>query len=238
MNVGSIGGLFLSKRERDFKKQLSNVLGFTPGNLELYKTALSHRSVREGTEENNERLEFLGDAILGSIVACYLFMKYPYKDEGFLTEMRSKMVNRNQLNTIAVKIGLKRITLFNKLDNSLKVSQIFGNTLEALVAAVYLDKGFDETYKWVTRQIIRSHLYLAELEHIDINLKNKLYGWANKSGKVLEFETVSEKVENGRRFFVIGAFIDNVLVAEGEGFNKKNASQKAAKSAIEKLNIT
>ncbi len=238
MNVASFGNLFLSKKEREFRKQLSNVLSFTPGNIDLYRTALSHRSVREGADENNERLEFLGDAILGSIVAHYLFMRYPYKDEGFLTEMRSKMVNRSQLNSIAVKIGLRRITLFNKLDNSLKVSQIFGNTLEALVGAVFLDKGFEETNKWVTRHIINSHLFLTELENIDINLKNKLYGWANKNGKVLEFETISEKLENGRRFFTIGAFIDNELISEGEGFNKKDASQIAAQKALEKLNIT
>ena len=100
--------IFYSKRERVFRKQLRNVLGFSPKHLELYKTALSHRSVREGADENNERLEFLGDAVISSIVAHYLFMRYPYKDEGFLTEMRSKMVNRNKLNDIAVKIGLKK----------------------------------------------------------------------------------------------------------------------------------
>lgn len=237
MNVSSLSSLFLSKQEKDFRKQLSNVLGFTPGNIELYRTALSHRSVREGADENNERLEFLGDAILSSIVAHFLFMRYPYKEEGFLTEMRSKMVNRNQLNAIAVKIGLKKITLFNKLDNSLKISQIFGNTLEALVGAVYLDKGFEETNKWVTRHIINSHLFLKDLESIDINLKNKLYGWANKNGKLLEFETIAEKFENGRRLFTIGAYIDRELIAEGQGFNKKDASQIAAQKALERLNI-
>ncbi len=238
MNVSPFGSLFLSKKEKDFRKQLSNVLGFTPGNVELYRTALSHRSVREGADENNERLEFLGDAILSSIVAHYLFMRYPYKEEGFLTEMRSKMVNRNQLNAIAVKIGLKKITLFNKLDNSLKVSQIFGNTLEALVGAVYLDRGFEETNKWVTRHIINSHLFLSDLESIDINLKNKLYGWANKQGKTLEFQTIAEKFENGRRLFTIGAYIEHELVAEGQGFNKKDASQIAAQKALEKLHIS
>ncbi|HMG83579.1 MAG TPA: ribonuclease III domain-containing protein, partial [Ferruginibacter sp.] len=130
------------KKKKEFKKQLSNVLGFTPGDLKLYKTALSHRSVREGADENNERLEFLGDAVLSSIVAHYLFMKYPYKGEGFLTEMRSKMVNRQQLNDIGVKMGLKKITIYNRHDNSLKISQIFGNTLEALIGAVYLDKKY------------------------------------------------------------------------------------------------
>ena len=111
-----------------FKRQLRNVLGFTPGKAVLYKTALTHRSLRDSADENNERLEYLGDAILSAIIADFLFKKYPYKEEGFLTEMRSKMVNRNQLNDIAIKMGLRKITQFNKFDNSLKMSQIFGNT--------------------------------------------------------------------------------------------------------------
>ena len=117
-------------------------MGYTPSNIFLYKTALTHRSVKETSDENNERLEYLGDAVLSAIVADYLFRRYPYKEEGFLTEMRSKMVNRQQLNEIAVKMGLKKITVYNKSDASLKVSQIFGNTLEALVGAIYLDKGY------------------------------------------------------------------------------------------------
>lgn len=229
--------LFLSKQEKEFRKQLRNVLGFTPKKIELYRVALSHRSVREGSDENNERLEFLGDAILGSIVAHYLFMRYPYKDEGFLTEMRSKMVNRNQLNDIAVKIGLKKITLFNRFDNSLRVSQIFGNTLEALMGAVYLDRGYEKTVDWVSTHIIHPHLYLKDLENLDINLKNKLYGWANKNGKVLEFDTLNETMENGRRLFTIGAKIDGEVIAEAKAFNKKDASQVAAQKAIEILNI-
>ncbi|MEO5500330.1 MAG: ribonuclease III [Ginsengibacter sp.] len=230
--------LIYSKKERELRRQLRNVLGFTPTRINLYKTALSHRSVREGADENNERLEFLGDAILSSIVAHYLFMRYPYKEEGFLTEMRSKMVNRNKLNDIAVKIGLKKITLFNKYDATLKTSQIFGNTLEALVGAVYLDKGYDSTSEWVSHQIIMPHLYMQELENLDINLKNKLFGWANRNGKVLEFETINEQQENGRRLFTIGAKIDGEIVAEAKAFNKKDASQVAAQIAIEKLKIT
>jgi len=229
--------IFYSKRERVFRKQLRNVLGFTPSHLELYQTALSHRSVREGADENNERLEFLGDAIIGSIVAHYLFMRYPYKDEGFLTEMRSKMVNRNKLNDIAVKIGLKKITIYNHLDQSLKISQIFGNSLEALTGAVYLDKGYEQTQKWVTQRLILPHLFMQDLENLDINQKNKLYGWANKNGKNLEFETIDETIENGRRLFTIGAMVDGELVAEAKGFNKKDASQVAAQLAIEKLNL-
>ncbi|MEO6844353.1 MAG: ribonuclease III domain-containing protein [Ginsengibacter sp.] len=230
--------IFYSKRERVFRKQLRNVLGFLPKHIDLYKTALSHRSVREGPDENNERLEFLGDAIISTIVAHYLFMRYPYKDEGFLTEMRSKMVNRNKLNDIAVKIGLKKITLYNHLDHSLKISQIFGNTLEALAGAVFLDKGYEQTQKWVTERIILPHLFMQDLENLDINQKNKLYGWANKNGKNLEFETIDEKVENGRRLFTIGAMVDGELVAEAKAFNKKDASQIAAQLAIEKLKLS
>ncbi|HET7115757.1 MAG TPA: ribonuclease III [Hanamia sp.] len=229
--------IFYSKQERNFRKQLRNVLGFSPLHLNLYKTALSHRSVREGADENNERLEYLGDAVISTIVAHYLFMRYPYKDEGFLTEMRSKMVNRNKLNDIAVKIGLKKITVYNHFDHSLKISQIFGNTLEALTGAVYLDKGYEETQKWVTQRIIDPHLYMEDLENLDINQKNKLYGWANKNGKNLEFETIDETIENGRRLFTIGAIVDGELIAEAKGYNKKDASQVAAQIAIEKLNL-
>jgi ribonuclease III len=222
---------------KEFKKQLNNVLGFTPGEISLYKTALSHRSVREGADENNERLEFLGDAVLSSIVAHYLFRKYPYKGEGFLTEMRSKMVNRQQLNDIALKMGLKKITFYNKYDNSLKISQIFGNTLEALIGAVYLDKGYQKTQRWVEQYIILPHLFIDDLEVIEINIKNKLYGWANKNGKALEFETLEEKFENGRRLFTIGATVDGELIAKAKGFNKKDASQIAAQLAVDKLGL-
>ena len=220
-----------------FKKSLRNVLGFTPGKVALYKAALTHRSVRDTADENNERLEYLGDAILSGIVADFLFKKYPYKEEGFLTEMRSKMVNRNKLNEIAIKMGIKKVTFFNKFDNSLKMSQIFGNTLEALVGAVYLDKGFDKTKKWVLEVIIIPHLFMEDLENLEINNKNKLYGWANKNGKNLEFETLDEKIEGGRRLFTIGAMVDGVCLAEGKAYNKKDASQIASSIAITNLGL-
>ncbi|MBC7722512.1 MAG: ribonuclease III [Pedobacter sp.] len=203
----------------------------------IYYTALSHRSVKDSPEENNERLEYLGDAVLSAVVADYLFKRYPYKGEGFLTEMRSKMVNRQQLNDIAVKMGLKKITLFNKFDNSLRNSQIFGNTLEAIVGAVYLDKGYSKTHQWVLKQIVMPHMFVDDLELIDINLKNKLIGWASKNGKVLTFDLVEEKLESGRRIFIINTVIDGEIITQGKGFNKKDASQVAAQTAIEKLGL-
>ncbi len=228
---------FDNKEIKEFKTQLRNILGFTPRNISLYKTALSHRSVREGADENNERLEFLGDAVLSSIIAHYLFRKYPYKGEGFLTEMRSKMVNRQKLNEIALRMGLKKITFYNKYDNALKISQIFGNTLEALIGAVFLDKGYDKTKRWVEEYIILPHLFMEDLESIEINIKNKLYGWANKNGKNVEFVTVDEKLEKGRRLFTVASLVDGEMIAEAKGFNKKDASHLAAQLAVEKLGL-
>ena len=231
--------LFLGRKKniQTLQKQLQNVLGIKTNNISLYTTALSHRSVKENADENNERLEYLGDAILSAIVADYLFKKYPYKGEGFLTEMRSKMVNRQQLNDLAIKIGLKKLALYNKIDGSLKGSQIFGNTLEALIGAFYLDKGYLKTQKWVTKQMIIPHLYVDDLELIDINLKNKLIGWASKNGKSLGFETVEEKLENNRRVFSIAAVLNGEQIAVRKGYNKKDASQIAAQQAIEKLGL-
>jgi len=227
----------LLKPTSSFDKSIQNVLGIKPGNTLLYKTALSHRSVKDAPNENNERLEYLGDAVLSAIVADYLFKRYPYKEEGFLTEMRSKMVNRQQLNDIAIKMGLKRIALYNKFDNALKNSQIFGNTLEAIVGAVYLDKGYLKTQKWVLKTIVIPHMFVDDLELIDINLKNKLIGWASKNGRALSFDLAEEKFEGGRRLFTINAVLDGTILSQGKGYNKKDASQLAAQNAIAILGI-
>jgi len=226
-----------SKQTRQLEKQLENVLGIKPGNYSLYYTALSHRSIKENADENNERLEYLGDAVLSTVIADYLFKRYPYKGEGFLTEMRSKMVNRQQLNEIALKMGIKKLTIYNKFDNCLKGSQIFGNTLEALVGAVYLDKGYKKTQRWIVRQIVLPYVFVDDLEQIDINLKNRLIGWASKNGKKLEFETIQEKLEGNRRIFTIAVVLEGSVLSQGKGYNKKDASQVAAQLAIEKLGL-
>ena len=229
--------IFGSAEERIFRKNLRNLLGYKPRSFAIYELALTHRSVRDPIDQNNERLEFLGDAILSSLVAEYLFKRSPYKGEGFLTEMRSKMVNRQQLNDIALRMGLNKVAIFNKSDGALRTSQIFGNTLEALVGAIYLDQGYTFVEKWVLRSLIQPHLSMDDLEILDMNLKNKLYGWVNRQGKTLEFVTLNEKLERGRRLFTIAAVIDGERIAEGKAYNKKDASQIAAQEAIAKLGI-
>jgi len=229
--------LIFSFRKSEFEKSVLLLIGYRTTKMVLFHTAFNHRSLKENPSENNERMEFLGDAIISSVVAEYLFKKYPYKGEGFLTEMRSKMVNRQQLNHIAIQMGLKKMTRFNKLDGGLKSSQIFGNTLEALVGAVYLDKGYPKASDWVLKQIVIPHMFVDDLELIDINLKNKLIGWANKNGKILAFELAQEKMEGSRRLFTINAVLDGEVLSFGKAYNKKDASQIAAQVAVEKLGL-
>ena len=230
--------LFFSFRKSEFEKSVYMLIGYRTTKMVLFHTAFNHRSLKENPSENNERMEFLGDAIISSVVAEYLFKKYPYKGEGFLTEMRSKMVNRQQLNHIAIQMGLKKMTRFNKLDGGLKSSQIFGNTLEALVGAIYLDKQYDFTKKWIIEKMIQPYLFMDELEQIDINIKNKIIGWALKQGKQIDFVLADEQLEGRRRLFTINIVIDGEVITSQKGFTKKDASQIAAQKAIEILQIT
>jgi ribonuclease-3 len=193
------------------------MIGFTPGNIALYELALCHRSNNNNTTENNERLEFLGDAILGAIIGEHLFVKYPTRDEGYLTDMRTKIVNRKTLNQIALKIGLKSIMKFNEQDYYLRDSLIFGNALEALIGAIYIDKGYSRTRSFVRKRILLPFVDIELLESLEVNTKNKLIGWAGKQGRKIEFILLEEKLERGR---------------------KKEASKNAAEEAIKLLDMT
>lgn len=228
---------FFRRKNNEFNEKLIHLLGFRPRKISLYKMALTHSSMAEKVEGNNERLEFLGDAVLSSVVGHYLFSKYPYKGEGFLTEMRSKMVNRMTLNEIGKKIGLDKIALYNRNDSSLRKSQIFGNALEALLGAVFLEKGYNNTNKWIISKIIVPFLDVDELENIEINFKNKLLSWANKQGKTLTFEMLEENIEKGRKCFIMAVKLEGEVVAKGRAYNKKDASQLAAQEAIAKYEL-
>lgn len=218
--------------------QLEHLLGYTPKHLPYYQLALMHRSKIEELDQNNERLEFLGDAILGSIVAEYLFKKYPYQSEGYLTELRSRIVRRETLNNVAMRMGLNKLVQYNQNDRGLSRSHIFGNALEALIGAVYLDQGFAKTRSFILKQIIRSYIDINTLESTDTNYKNKLLSWAQRSNKNLEFTTINEKTEGARKVFTIGIVLEGELIAEGSGYNKKEAGQVAAQQALKKLDIS
>lgn len=217
--------------------QLEHLLGFTPKYVEYYKLAFMHRSKPEDATDSNERLEFLGDAILGAIVAEYLFKKYPYQPEGFLTELRSRIVRRETMNNVALRMGLNKLVQYNQNDRGLSRSHIFGNALEALIGAVYLDQGFTKTRKFILNQIIRIYIDLDTMESTDTNYKNQLLSWAQRNGKQLVFETISETNEGTRKLFTVGIVLDGDIMATGTGYNKKDAGQVAAKSAISVLGV-
>ncbi|MEO6852219.1 MAG: ribonuclease III domain-containing protein, partial [Mucilaginibacter sp.] len=162
MPISRLYKLYLSPN-RKYVKLLKNLLGFVPGNLSLYRLAFRHKSVaqnvKKGVKNSNERLEFLGDAVLGSVVAEVLFKQYPYEDEGFLTELRSKIVNRVNLNQLARKLGFEQLIQYdNRMVNSTRQGSLLGDAFEALIGAVYLDKGYDFTKNFLIDHIIKSHI--------------------------------------------------------------------------------
>jgi ribonuclease-3 len=227
----------ISPEDKELKFQLEHILGFQPKNVRFYKLALMHRSKPDDVTDNNERLEFLGDAFLGAAVAEHLFKKYPMQDEGYLTELRSKIVRRETLNNVATRMGLNKMVQFNHNDRGLSKSHIFGNALEALIGAIYLDQGYERTRKFVLEQLIKEYLDLDVMESTNTNYKNRLLSWAQKNNKDLSFETLEEKTEGTRKYFTIGIAIDGEVVTKGTGYNKKDAGQVAAKNAIELLHI-
>lgn len=223
--------------QRALYRSIHNLLGFWPKNISLYEQAFRHRSVakeiREGVKDSNERLEFLGDAVLGTIVANFLFSKFPFKDEGFLTELRSRMVSRVYLNKLAIKIGLDKLI---KYDDSNKLyKSICGDTFEALVGAIYLDRGFKFTEGIILKRIIKYHVDIDELESQDLNFKSKLINWAQRSRKSIQFDAREETNSDRQRVYYVSVLIDEVSFGEGLGFSKKAAEQSAAEAACNQL---
>jgi ribonuclease-3 len=217
------------------------MVGYKPLNLSLYQLAISHSSIaktnNDGFKESNERLEFLGDAILGSIVAEYLFKKFPFKDEGFLTEIRSRIVNRESLNLLGRKIGLQNIIAFESQNRSRTHKSIYGNALEALVGAVYLDRGYQFCSKFIIKKLLIPHYDLDELINTDSNHKSKVIEWAQRNGKQVTFDIVNIKSIGNHKEFTAQVIIDSEMTGEGFGHNKKKAEQAAAAAACETLDI-
>lgn len=242
MPLSSIYKLYFSPSRKHIQ-QLKNLLGFVPGNVALYRMAFRHRSVaivmKNGSKNSNERLEFLGDAVLGSVIAEELFKLYPYKTEGFLTEMRSKIVSRVNLNQLSRKLGLGELLEYdNRIVNfPNKQSSLLGDAFEALIGAIYLDKGYDFTRKFILNRIIKPHVDIFTLEKTESNFKSKLIEWCQRQGKEVSFELVENQEGESNRLFTISALIDGENHGIGRDYNKKNAEKLAAEKACEALNI-
>lgn len=232
--------LFSSPR-KEFYLFLKELLGFYPNNLKLYDLAFVHKSASsvdsQGNLVNNERLEFLGDAILGAIIADFLYNRFPQEDEGFLTKTRSKLVNRSFLTELMFDMGLN-MYIDTNTTNNIDKSHIYGDALEALIGAIYLDTDYQTTKYFVTKKILSQFVNLNEIEQEDTNFKSRLIEWSQKNKKELKFET-TEEVSNDKNKtprFIATVLIEEKEMGKGEGTSKKEAQQHAAKKTLKKIN--
>ncbi len=233
---------FDNPEDREFRKSLRNTFGFTPRNLALYRKAVTHSSAanlareRDIIKESYERLEFLGDAVLSAIIADYLFQKFPYRDEGFLTKLRSRIVSRQQLGKLALKFGIDK---YVEAETGLqgRSHSINGDVFEALLGAIYLDKGYNFTAQFIHEKIIRFHLDIDELETTDTDFKSKLIEWAQKNKKELRFNLVQETGVGQQKLYVIEVAIDGQAMGRSQNSSKKKAEQEAASQCLDALSI-
>lgn len=213
-------------------KSVKNILGFYPGNIFLYRLAFRHKSASRvvgNVKSNNERLEYLGDSVISTAVAHYLFKRYPNKDEGFLTEMRSKMVSRVTLNKVAVKMGLHELLNIDSKSGGFK--SVDGNALEALMGAVFLDKGYKFTEKIILRRIVAVHIDMDEIESRDWNYKSKLIDWGQKERFRVNFQVISTMQQKGKKLYKVAAMVNSEVWGEGMDQSIKAAEQIAAENA-------
>jgi ribonuclease III len=226
--------------DKQFIRQLKAILGFSPKDYKLYQLALIHKSASgrfsANHELNNERLEFLGDAILDTIVAEHLFRQFPEKDEGFLTQMRSKIVNRDTLRRISLKMGVANMVIAQISRDDHK--SLYGDALEALIGAIYLDQGYKKTRKFILKRIISYHLNLQELCDTEVDFKSRIIEWGQKNKKDINF-TCQEQMHGSDKspVFVSHLFVFDEIAGMGMGKSKKEAEQNAARQAINLIEI-
>jgi ribonuclease-3 len=221
-------------KNKDFSLFLRDQLHISPKNVELFELAFLHRSasfiLMDGTSVNNERLEYLGDAIIDAIVADYLFRKFPKEKEGFLTKMRSKIVNRTHLNEIAAEMGLEQAVVMAQANQK---KRICGDALEAMIGALYLDYGYDYTKTYLIDNVFVKYINLAELSNTETDFKSRFMEWGQKYRLQVSFRLIDGKTT--MRGFVVQAFVNGVPMSHGAGQSKKSAEQEASQNALDHI---
>jgi len=226
--------------EKKFKKQLRRILGFAPRNYSLYQLALIHRSASgkfsKRHDIHNERLEFLGDAILDSIIAEHLYSRFPDKDEGFLTQLRSKIVNRDTLKRLAIQIGIGNIIIARMTKDNHK--SLYGDALEAIIGAIYLDRGYKKTRNFILNRLLGNHINIETLCETEVDFKSRIIEWGQKNKKDINFNCQEQlNGDNKTPVFVSHLLIFDDIVGMGMGKSKKEAEQNAARQAIQMIGI-
>ncbi len=226
--------------DKHFKRQIKEILGFKPKRYAVYQLALIHKSAAsrfsKQNDIHNERLEFLGDAILDSVIAEHLYESYPGRDEGFLTQMRSKIVNRETLRNVALTMGLDKLIVSN-LTSDTHIG-LYGDALEALIGAIYLDKGYGKVKRFITQKLLQKHINLNKLIETETDFKSRIIEWGQKNRKDINFtsqEQVSARTK--KPVFVSHLLVFDEIVGMGMGKSKKEAEQNASKQAIQMLGL-
>lgn len=227
-------------KDKRFYAAVDDMFGFIPHNIELYKLALIHKSasvvLADGQHINNERLEFLGDAVLESVSSDYLFIEFPDKNEGFLTKLRSKMVSRQMLNEVAKRIGLDSYVITHSSSN-LSQKHIYGDAFEAMMGAIYLDQGYDFVNRLLINKIFVEYIKVDQLTQSETDFKSRLIEWCQKNHHAIHFDTVNDKTYSSTHpFFYSKVLIDGIEMGYGAGESKKEAEQRAAYSVSQGFN--
>ena len=220
--------------DKRFYAAIDDMFGFIPNNIELYKLALIHKSasvaISDGQYINNERLEFLGDAVIESVTSDYLFIEFPDKNEGFLTQLRSKMVSRQTLNGVAKSIGLDEYVITNTLSGTSQ-KHIYGDAFEAMMGAIYLDQGYDFVNRLLINKIFVNYLKLDTLLESETDFKSRLIEWCQKNHHTIQFVTTHDKsYSSSHPYFYAKVLIDGIEAGYGVGESKKEAEQRASYS--------
>ena len=223
------------RKEKEPYFRFYRILGFYPHNIEIYKQALLHKSSSVKTQGkliNNERLEFLGDAILDAVVADIVYKRFEGKREGFLTNTRSKIVQRETLNNIAINIGLDKLIKYSSKQSSHN-SYMSGNAFEALIGAIYLDRGYRACKKFMEKRIIGQYINLDKISRKEVNFKSKLIEWSQKNKFEIEFRLIGQSLDESQNpIFESQIIVENIPGGIGKGYSKKESQQEAAHTTM------
>ena len=228
------------KKDEEFFRALRKILGFRPKDISIYETAFTHRSTNEksnGIPQNYERLDFLGDAMLGAVIAAHLYKKVPEGDEGYLTKMRSKVVSREHLNELG-----RDLELIKLLKTGASAQQfggnVYGNVFEALVGAIYLDRGIRYCEKFIHKRVIKPYVDIKKLEGKVISYKSLFIEWCQKHKKIFHFDVYEDTGKNELKHFAVRLSLDDEVIAKARGTSKKKAEEQAAKRAYYKFQMS
>ena len=224
-----------TKEELEISDFVLRKFGYSIKNHYYFKKALTHKSVaNQNGELSNERLEFLGDAILDSVIAEYVFIKFPDEDEGYLTKIKSKVVSRRTLGKIASEMELSSLMRYSKT-RSIKIETIEGNAFEALIGAIYLDGGYGKTKQSINNHVFKKYVNFNQILEEEIDFKSKLYIWGQKNKLPIEFSVIKEENNGSAWHYVVAALINTKQFGMGSGSSKKIAEQVAAKETMDLL---